>query len=62
MAEMVQITDYDIQALTDEELDWETRKKVMDTINADPQSLKRYNHLKKQKSLLKNWWASQKKH
>ena len=50
------ITDLDIQALVDSELDHEEAKKVRAFIASNKSAQKRYNELKNQKSLLKNWW------
>lgn len=50
------ITDYDIQALVDNELDWEEEKRVREAIKYNSQFMKRYNTLKNQKTLIQNWW------
>lgn len=50
------ITDYDIQALIDNELDWEEEKRVREAIKYNSQFMKRYNTLKNQKTLIQNWW------
>ncbi len=55
-------TDYDIQALVDNELTWEDEKKVRDFIGRNPPAQKRYDELERQKNLLKEWWRSQKHH
>lgn len=55
------ITDQDIQALIDSELDWETEKKVRQAISKDTVYQNRYHLLKSQKTLLQTWWK-QKSH
>lgn len=55
------ITDYDIQALIDNELDHERVKKIMNYISNNKKAYQRYDELFKQKQLLKSWWQSQKK-
>jgi acetone carboxylase gamma subunit len=53
------ISDADIQALVDNELDWETEKQMMDIITADSDGFsKRYIELMNQKKLLKLWWQN----
>ena len=51
-----QITDLDIQALVDGEVDDRTAVYLMDALNNDPALYNRYCQYKKQKSLLKSWW------
>ncbi len=53
-------TDYDIQALLDNELSWEDEKRVREFINRNPPVKKRYEELERQKKLLKAWWSTQK--
>lgn len=50
------ITDFDIQALLDEELDWEDAKRIQQYINASPEAQKRYNELSQQRKMLRSWW------
>lgn len=50
------ITDHDIQALIDNELEWEHEKRVREAIKYNLQLMKRYNTLKSQKTLIQNWW------
>lgn len=50
------ITDWDIQALLDNELDWERQKLALQAIETNPDLRRRYLQYKKQKELLKNWW------
>ncbi|MGB4108032.1 MAG: hypothetical protein WBK55_09610 [Alphaproteobacteria bacterium] len=52
------ITDFDIQALVDNELSWEKQKAVRARIHADPDLRRRYNELCRQKQLLQEWWES----
>ncbi len=52
------ITDSEIQALVDKELEWEEGKRVCEAISCNTDFIKRYNNLKIQKSLLQNWWVS----
>jgi len=55
------ITDNDIQALIDNELDWEQEKQVRRAINNNSIFTDLYNALKSQKQLLQIWWK-QKSH
>lgn len=50
------ITEMDIQALVDGEVDDKTSVALMDALNRDPALYNRYLLYKKQKTLLKNWW------
>ena len=50
------ITDLDIQALIDGEIDDQSSLALMDAMNRDPGLYNRYLVYKKQKSLLKSWW------
>ncbi|MCE7887570.1 MAG: hypothetical protein DYH13_08755 [Alphaproteobacteria bacterium PRO2] len=52
------ITDFDIQALVDNELGWEEEKSVRAHIESDPDARHRYEELIRQKRLLLEWWAS----
>ena len=51
-----QITDFDIQALVDGEVDDYTAVSLLEALNQDPALYNRYLLYKKQKSLLKSWW------
>lgn len=53
---MTTINDYDIQALVDNELDWEDEKRIMSAIQGDPKAVSRLQELQSQKLLLQNWW------
>ncbi len=55
MGQYLPITDYDIQALIDNELKWEEEKRIRSFINSNPTALKRYTELKEQKTLLLKW-------
>lgn len=54
------ITDYDIQALVDNELDWEGEKNVRDHVARNTYAAQRFQDLKNQKQLLQNWVFHQK--
>jgi hypothetical protein len=51
------ITDFDIQALVDNELGWEEEKHVWAYIEAVPDAERRYKELVQQKRLLQQWWT-----
>lgn len=50
------ITDFDLQALVDGELDDNKCVALFDAVTRDPALYNRYLLYKKQKNLLKNWW------
>lgn len=50
------ITDFDIQALVDGEVDEKNSVELFDAVVRDPTLYNRYLLYKKQKSLLKSWW------
>ncbi len=50
------ITDYEIQALVDGEIDDRTALELLDLLQRNPTLYNRYLLYKKQKSLLKSWW------
>lgn len=52
----VKITDMDIQALIDNELDPERERLVLETIERSPDLYKRFTMYLHQKKLLKLWW------
>lgn len=56
------VTDFDIQALVDNELNWEQEKRVRSCIEADPKAKARFELLRQQKNLLQEWWKSKKSH
>ena len=51
------ITDFEIQALVDNELSWEEEKQVRAYIEASAAARSRYDELVRQKRLLQEWWA-----
>lgn len=57
----MQITDFDIQALVDNELDPEKERIVIEHIQRDRSAKLRYQSLKAQKLLLQEWWNDKKK-
>jgi len=54
------VTDFDIQALVDNELNWEQEKRVRSFIDADPKAKARFEMMRRQKGLLQDWWKSKK--
>lgn len=52
------ITDFDIQALIDNELSWEEEKMVRSAIADDRRNSQRYEELKTQKVKLQKWWTN----
>lgn len=50
------ITDMDIQALIDNELDHDSEKRVRSCLQNNSKAKERYETLKHQKELLKLWW------
>ena len=56
------ITDYDIQALVDNELAWEDEKRVRAFLKENPNAYKRYKELAMQRNTLQNWWKNSKKY
>ena len=50
------ITDLDIQALVDGEVDEKTSMKLLEAVTNDPALYNRYMLYQKQKKLLKSWW------
>lgn len=55
MGSRYNISDFDIQALIDNELTWEREKEVLSYLEHDPQAKRRYNELSRQKTLLQKW-------
>lgn len=55
---MMTLSDFDIQAYIDNELDWERAKIVMSQINDDPKLKSRYDDLLRQKHALQIWWEA----
>lgn len=56
------IPDYAIQALVDDELDWQEEMRIKELLKDDEDARLRYQELMQQKQLLKNWWNSLYKH
>lgn len=56
------ITQMDIEALVDNELDPQTAARVRYAVQHDPQLHRRYSKLMTQKKLLNMWWHSQQHH
>jgi len=50
------ISDYDIQALVDGEVDDSKAAQLLKALTRDPALYNRYLLYKKQKALLKSWW------
>jgi len=50
------VTDYDLQALVDNELDHEEEKRIRAYIEQDFSARKRYDELVKQKKAVMQWW------
>lgn len=57
-----QVNDFDIQALVDSQLDWETEKRIWKEIESCQALQRRYDELVAQKRLLLQWWASEDTH
>lgn len=55
------ITEYDIQALVDNQLDGEAERRVQALLRDDPRLQKRYADLQSQKDLLNQWWQDKKR-
>ena len=51
------ITEMDIQALVDNQLEWETAKNVLHFIDQTLWAQKYYEQLVRQKKMLNTWWA-----
>lgn len=51
------ITDFDIQALVDNELEWEQEKSIRAYLEVTPEAKRRYEELCRQKRLLQEWWS-----
>lgn len=53
------VTDYDIQALVDGQLDRDEEKRVWSHIEQNSLHMRRYEELVAQKKLLLSWWAEE---
>lgn len=58
--ERAPLSDFDLQAYLDSELDWERAKNVLAYIESNPSARQRYEELQKQKLMLREWWKQQK--
>lgn len=56
------ITDFDIQALVDNELSWEDEKRVRAYLQSNPDANRRYMELCDQQSMLRQWWRTTETH
>ena len=54
------VTNYDIQALIDNEMDWNERIRVYQSIMNDVVAYNTYKRLKNQKRLIQKWYDSKK--
>lgn len=50
------ISDLEIQALVDNQLNWEDAKYALAAIEQSPWAKKRYDELILQKKMLRDWW------
>jgi len=48
----------EIQALVDNELDWEQEKTIRERIAGDPLAREYYEKIKHQKNLILDWWKN----
>ena len=55
------VTEFDIQALVDNQLEWEKAKDVLRYIDDNPWAQTYYEQLIRQKKLLKSWWEDRMK-
>jgi anti-sigma factor RsiW len=53
------ITDWDIQALLDNELSEEEQTAILKALRDDITLRARYNELRRQRDLLRQWWKDQ---
>lgn len=54
------VTDFDIQALLDGELNARDTQRVKTYLRENHYAQKRYEELKKQRSYIRKWWAGKK--
>jgi hypothetical protein len=52
------ITELDIEALVDSQLDWEREKAIRREIEINPELNKYYKEMLQQKKLIIDWWHS----
>lgn len=56
------ITDMDIQALVDNQLDWEEEKRVRRHLFQSPEAQRRFDELRQQKQILQMWFQERRNH
>lgn len=56
------IDDFAIQALVDQQLDWESEKRVRAYMQMNPVARKRYDELCRQRDMLRSWWQQSGQH
>lgn len=54
------VTDYDIQALADNEVSEEEKLRIETYLRLNPAAQNRYDEIMAQKNLLKKWWEQRK--
>jgi anti-sigma factor RsiW len=54
---MKTVTDWDIQAYLDNELTGSDQEAVLRALQHDAELRRRYNELRRQRELLKDWWV-----
>ncbi len=59
--DLLHISDFEIQAFVDGELEDEKRRKVMLSIMSSPENMARLEELLEQNRRLQEWWAQKKK-
>jgi anti-sigma factor RsiW len=50
------VSEFDIQALVDNELEWEEEKRIHAYLTENPTARKYYEEMLEQKNRLKKWW------
>lgn len=55
----INFSELDIQALIDNEMDWEEQKQLLFHLESDETLKKKYHSLLEQKHLIQRWWKSQ---
>ena len=61
MEKIIKLAEYDLEALIDNELDQKKYCEVLKSLENNPEALKKYKALFRQKLLLKRWWKHEKK-
>ena len=59
MPPVTPITELDIEALVDSQLDWEQEKRVRHEMTTNPSLMLYYSQLISQKKLLASWWQQE---